>query len=326
MSTFTQRAATAGPREFEFGDPTPNAVGRKALVSHEGCVVHIEQDSAPRLMWFGEDLLSVKMPAGTRVVYPNPTIPGLPDRAAAIHYALAHPEEMEPLAALLQPGMRVTIAIDDISLPLPKMPRPDIRETVLTIVLELLAEKRIDDVHIIIATSFHRRMAPFEIRHAVGPKIFREYYPGRLYNHDGEAPDGMVELGVTDRGERVRINRRAAESDLLIYVNINLVPMDGGSKSVGVGLCDYPTLRAHHTPQTILDCDSYFDHTRSAMARSCDRIGKVVNQHLKVFHIETVLNNRMFDPRMAFFVKNEDRYSAYDRAMFAATRKGLAAL
>src|SRR2546422_7500496 len=168
MSTFTQRAATAGPREFEFGDPTPNAVGRKALVPHEGCVVHIEQDSAPRLMWFGEVLLSVKMPAGTRVVYPNPRIPGLPDRAAAIHYALAHPEEMEPLAALLRPGMKVTIAIDDISLPLPKMSSPDVRESVLAIVLRMLAEAGIDDVHIIIATSFHRRIEPLEIRHAVG--------------------------------------------------------------------------------------------------------------------------------------------------------------
>ncbi|PYV08272.1 MAG: hypothetical protein DMG23_13935 [Acidobacteria bacterium] len=176
MSTFTQRAATAGPREFEFGDPTPNAVGRKALVPHEGCVVHIEQDSAPRLMWFGEDLLSVKMPAGTRVMYPNPTIPGLPDRAAAIHYALAHPEEMEPLAALLWPGMKVTIAIDDISLPLPKMPRPDVRESVLTVLLERLAEKGIEDVHIIIATSYHRRMAPFEIRR-VRPPDLREHQP-----------------------------------------------------------------------------------------------------------------------------------------------------
>jgi hypothetical protein len=136
----------------------------------------------------------------------------------------------------------------------------------------------------------------------------------------------MVELGVTDRGERVRINRRAAESDLLIYVNINLVPMDGGSKSVGVGLCDYPTLEAHHTPQTILGCDSYFDHTRSAMTRSCDRIGRVINRHLKVFHIETVLNNCMFDRRMGFFIKNEDAYSAYDRMMFGTAKAGLAAL
>ena len=326
MATHTESIATARSRQVDFGDPTPNAVGRGALVPHDGCVVELEARSAPRLMWYGEDLLSVKFPAGTRVMYPNPTVPGLRDRPAAVRYALAHPEEMDPLAALLKPGMKVTIAIDDISLPLPKMPSPDVRESVLTVVIEMLAAAGIDDIHIIIATSYHRRMAEFEIKHAVGNWIFRQYYPDRLYNHDGDAPGGMVELGVTDHGEHVRLNRRAAESDLLIYVNINLVPMDGGSKSVGVGLCDYATLQAHHTPQTILDCDSYFDHTRSAMNRSCDRIGKIINQHLKVFHIETVLNNRMFDPKMAFFVKNEDHYNAYDKAMFHASRRGLGIL
>ncbi len=308
---------------YVFGEPAPNAVGRAALVSHEGCVVHLEAHSAPRLLWYGEDLLDVKMPAGTRVVYPKPTIPGLPDRKRGIQYAISHPEEMDPLVALLKPGMRLTIAIDDISLPLPKMPRPDIRESVLTVILELLASAGVEDVHIIVATSFHRRMAAFEIEHAVGPKIFNEFYPDRLYNHDGEAPSGMVELGVTDRGERVRINRRAAESDLLIYVNINLVSMDGGNKSVSVGLCDYATLQAHHTPQTILECDSYFDHSRSALTHSCDRIGAIVNRHLKVFHIETVVNNAMFDPAMQFFTKNEDSYSAFDKAAFRTAQFGL---
>lgn len=310
----------------EFSDPKPNAVGRNAIVSPAGCVVHLESSSARRLLWYGEDLLDVKMPAGTRVIYPKPTIPGLPDRREGIRYALANPEEMDPLAHLLKAGMRVTVAIDDISLPLPKMPRPDIRESILTLLLELFAAKGIEDVHIIIATSFHRRMAPFEIRHAVGSRIFREFYPSRLYNHDGEAPGGMVEIGVTDQGERVRLNRRAAESDLLIYVNINLVSMDGGHKSVGVGLCDYATLQAHHTPQTILKCDSYFDHTRSALTHSCDRIGKIVDEHLKVFHIETALNNAMFDPKMAFFMKNEDRYSTVDRLSFRGAQFALSKL
>ncbi len=311
---------------LERTDPAPNAVGRNALVSPEGCVPTLNADAAPRLMWYGEDLLSVKMPAGTRVVYPKPTIQGLRDRRAAIQYALAHPEGMEPLESLLQPGMKVTIAIDDISLPLPAMKRPDVRESVLSVILELLAAKGVDDVHIIVATSYHRRMTASEIRRAVGSRIFQACHPGRLYNHDGEAPGGMVELGVTDHGEHVRINRRAAESDLLIYVNINLVPMDGGNKSVGVGLCDYLSLQAHHTPQTILKCDSYFDHTRSEMNRSCDRMGQIVNQNLKVFHVETVLNNAMFDPRMAFFTKNEDRYSVIDRAMFASARFALSKL
>ncbi|MGH9451856.1 MAG: lactate racemase domain-containing protein [Terriglobia bacterium] len=307
-------------------DPAPNAVGRDALVSADGCVVELDERSAPRLMWFGEDLLRVKMPAGTRVVYPKPTIHGLRDPKAGIRYALDHPEGMEPLNSLLKPGMKVTVAIDDISLPLPPMKRPDVRELVLEAVLERLAAKGVDDIHIIVATSFHRRLTPAEIARSTGAHIYRQFYPDRLYNHDGEAPEGMVDLGLTDHGEHVRINRRAAESDLLIYVNINLVPMDGGNKSVGVGLCDYAVLQAHHTPQTILKCDSYFDHTRSEMNRSCDRIGEVINRRLKVFHIETVLNNAMFDPRMAFFVKNEDEHSRFDRIMFRSARFALSKL
>ena len=313
-------------KDFTFGDPRPNAVGRNALVSHEDCVVHLEANSAERLLWYGEDLLSVKLPAGTRVVYPKPSIPGLPDRSSAIRYALGHPSEFEAFGALLRAGMKVTIAIDDVSLPLPKMSKPDVRETVLTTLLDLLAACGVTDIHIIIATSFHRRMEPFEIQHAVGHRIYDAYYPHSLYNHDGEDPDGMVELGQTELGERVRINRRAAESDLLIYVNINLVPMDGGNKSVGIGLCDYLSLQAHHDPDTILKSDSYFDHTRSALTASADRIGEVVNKNLKVFHIETVVNNAMFSPMMEFFVKNEDQWGAVDKMAFWTAKFGLSTL
>src|SRR5205814_6474272 len=85
-------------------------------------------------------------------------------------------------------------------------------------------------------------------------------------------------------------------------------------------------LKAHHDPQTIRQCDSYFDHTRSALNHSCDRIGEVVNRHLKVFHIETVVNNAMFDPKMAFFTKNEDHYSALDRISFRTAQYGLSKL
>jgi hypothetical protein len=326
MSTHVDPVSMPRIPKFTFPDPGPNTVGRHADVSSAKCVVHLEADSAKRLLWHGEDLLDVKLPAGTRVVYPKPTIPGLRDRKGGIAWALAHPEEMDPLAALLKPGMSVTIAIDDISLPLPAMRSPDLRETMLEVVLELLAAKGVEDVHIIIATSFHRRMEPHEIEHAVGSRIFRAYYPDRLYNHDGENPDGMVELGQTEIGERVRINRRAAESDLLIYLNINLVPMDGGAKSVSVGLCDYPSLQAHHTPQTILKCDSYFDHRRSALTDSCNRMMEVVKKHIQVFHVETVVNNAMFDPKLQFFMKNEDNWNGVDKALFKTTQFALSKL
>lgn len=283
-------------------------------------VVTIDTDSAPRILFYGEDFLCEDLPVGTRVIYPKRPLVGLPNPRAAIRYALNHPENSEPLHALLEPGMKVTIALDDISLPLPPMKRPDIRETILDIVLEMLADHGVDDIHIIIATSLHRRMHDWEVRRMVGDKVYDAYWPDRLYNHDACDPEGMVTLGKTAHGEVVETNRRAVESDLVIYVNINLVPMDGGHKSVGVGLCGYQSLKAHHTPRAIVESDSFMDPKRSALAHSVHRIGRVCDEHMKVFHIETALNNRMFDGPMSFLSKNEDDFTEADRLKFEAIR------
>ena len=45
----------------------------------------------------------------------------------------------DPLPALLRPGMKLTIAFDDISLPLPPMKSPDIRQRVIEQVLDMAA-------------------------------------------------------------------------------------------------------------------------------------------------------------------------------------------
>src|SRR5438093_4330266 len=130
----------------------------------------------------------------------------------------------------------------------------------------------------------------------------------------------MVVLGSTAQGELVDTNRRAAESDLVIYVNINLVPMDGGHKSVGVGLCGYESLKAHHTPKAIVESNSFMDPKHSALSHSVERIGRVCDEHLKVFHIETALNNRMFQGPLSFLMKNEDEFSEADRLAFQAVK------
>jgi hypothetical protein len=289
-------------------------------------VVYIDTNSAPRILFSGEDLLLEDLPIGTRVVYPKPPIEGLVNPGAAIRYALNHPLECEPLYAQLTPGMRVTIAIDDISMPLPPMATPDVRQTVLEILLELLDANGVDDVHLVIANSLHRRMTESEMKRMVGSKIFDAFYPDRYYNHDAEDPDGMVHIGKTEQNEILNLNRRAVESDLLIYLNVNFVPMNGGHKSVAVGLCDYESLRAHHEPQTIRDSDSYMDPPRSALSTKIARLGKLVDEHLNVFHIETVLNNRMFHSATSFLGKNEDEFTEVDRLKFEAMRWSLSKL
>lgn len=287
------------------------------------CVVKIERSSAPRIFHYGESFLRERLPEGTRVLYPPAPLAPVRDTKAAVRYAISHPEGSEPLFALLKPGMKVTIGLDDISLPLPPMKTPDIRQEVLEVVLEQLAQYGVDDVHLIVATSLHRRMTESEMRRMVGSRIFRQFYPDRYYNHDAEDPTNMVKLGETPHKEPVWLSRRAAESDLVIYVNINLVPMDGGHKSVGVGLTSYETLRSHHNPHTILDSWSFMDPAKSALARSCNRIGKIVNENVRVFTIETTVNNKMYPDALNFLQTNEDDWSGADELAFKATKAAL---
>ena len=286
-------------------------------------VVTIEADSPPRVIFSGEDLLLEDLPVGTKVIYPKPPVAGLPNLKAAIRQAINRPEGCEPLHAKLRPGMKVTIALDDISLPLPPMRTPDVRQTVLEVLLPLLADSGVDDVHLVIAVCLHRHMTPVEMKRMVGARIFDAFYPDRYYNHDAEAPDGMVVLGETRHGEPVRVNRRAAESDLVIYVNLNLVPMDGGHKSVATGLTDYLGVKAHHTPDHIRKSHSYMDPERSELHRSVDRIGRVVDGALDVFHIETTVNNRMFDGPLEFLMRREESYTELDRLKLAGLRSTL---
>ncbi|MFO0759964.1 MAG: lactate racemase domain-containing protein [Byssovorax sp.] len=290
------------------------------------CLVTLDSRSAPRTLFSGDQLVDVDLPTGTRVIYPKPPMAGLKDVDAAIRYAINHPFNSEPLYAKLRPGMKVTIAIDDISLPLPVMKRPDIRERVLTIVLDLLADHGVDDVELIIATSVHRRMKDWEVRHMVGDKIFNAYWPKKLYNHDAENLANMKYLGTTEMGEEVELNRRAVESDLVIYVNLNFVPMDGGHKSVAVGLCGYRSLRAHHNPKVMRDCHSYMDPSSSALATSVERMGRLTNKKLNVFTIETTINNRMFERPLEFLAKNEDDLTTTERNSLRALKFTLSKL
>ncbi|MGC1342154.1 MAG: lactate racemase domain-containing protein, partial [Candidatus Binataceae bacterium] len=283
-------------------------------------VVTVNRRSERRLIAYGEEFLYEKLPVGTRVIYPPPPLEELPDPDQAIRYALLRPENADPLFAQLNPNMRVTIAIDDISLPLPQMRAPDIRERVLNQMLQTLADYGVDDVHIIIATALHRRMTEAEIRRVVGERAFKQFWPDRLYNFDAENRSEITMLGKTDHGEEVWLSKRAVESDLLLYVNINLVPMDGGHKSVAVGLAPYQSLRHHHNPATLRDSHSYMDPKHSGLHRSANRMGAIVKEHLNVFTVETAVNTHMYGGMMDFLHKNEDQFSDWDRTRTNAFR------
>ena len=293
-----------------------------------GFVLDVDKSTPPILFHHGEGFRLEKLPAGrSRVIYPGEPLAALDDVEAEIHHALHNPLDMEPLPALLKAGMKLTIAFDDISLPLPPMKRPDIRQRVIEQVLDLAASAGVDDVHLIAALALHRRMTEAELREAVGDRVYDAFAPsGALYNHDAEDPDNLAFLGTTKHGEEVEINKRAAESDLLIYVNINIVSMDGGHKSTATGLASYRSIKHHHNVHTMQHSRSFMDRHNSELHHSNWRMGAVIpDAGVKVFQIETTINTDTFgqDGPMSVLAKREWEWTTRDRVSFIGMQQGL---
>ena len=143
-----------------------------------GFVLEVDRSTPPILFWRGENFTLEKLPADrSRVIYAPEPHKVIDDIDGAIRHSLLNPIDMDPLPTLLFPGMKLTIAFDDISLPLPKMTRPDIRQRIIEAVLDMAAEAGVDDVHIIAALALHRRMTEDELRHQLGDRIYDAFAP-----------------------------------------------------------------------------------------------------------------------------------------------------
>src|SRR5580658_3370898 len=156
-----------------------------------GFVLEVDRSTPPILTWHGEGFRLERLPAGrSRVIYAPEPLDALDD---PVRDALLHPlGDSRPLPEQLFAGMRLTIAFDDISLPLPPMQRPDNRQRVIEAVPHLAAEAGVDDVVLICALALHRRMTEAELRHALGDRIYDSFAPeGLLTQHDAEDPDNL---------------------------------------------------------------------------------------------------------------------------------------
>src|SRR5918995_7295273 len=108
----------------------------------------------------GEGFRLENFPLGTRAIYPPEALPAIDDVDGAIREALLHPVDQDPLPTQLRPGMRLTIAFDDLSLPLPPMRAPDIRQRIIEQVLTMAAAAGVGGVQLIAPNPPHRRGNP----------------------------------------------------------------------------------------------------------------------------------------------------------------------
>jgi len=139
----------------------------------------VDRSTPPILFHHGEGFRLERLPAGSRVVYPAEPVAPLADPDGAIRHALLNPVgDSQPLPSLLYAGMKLTIAMDNQAVPLPPMQRPDNRQRVIEIVLDMAAAAGVDDVELIIAHGLHRRQTEAELRHMVGDRIYDAFAVG----------------------------------------------------------------------------------------------------------------------------------------------------
>ena len=279
----------------------------------DSCISYVEEHDKEFILFYGNSFKIDKLPKGTRVIYPPRPIKKIHDPCKAIENALENPIGSKPLSKLLKRGMKITIAFDDLSLPLPPMRKPDLRKIAIWIIIKKLEKAGINDIHLIAAVCLHRKMTKEEFEEMLGKDIVRRFYPHRLYNHDAEDRKNMVNIGKTRHGDVVNINKRAVDSDLVIYVNVNFVPMDGGHKSFATGLCDYETVKHTHNVNALMNSRSYFDPKKSMLHEILNRQGRLIEEKLKTFRLEMTINNDLFPWYLKFLQKRHYELNAMGR-------------
>jgi len=159
-----------------------------------------------------------------------------------ISCALKSPFGTKPLNDLINPRMRVTIIVDDITRPTPQ-------RIILPIVIKELNNIGIEDknIKIIIALGTHRYMNQEEIEEKYGSKIVKRI---SIKNNEWKDSSIFMDLGRTKKGTLIKINKEIYNSDFVIGIG-SISPhihagWSGGAKIIQPGICGWETTGATH--------------------------------------------------------------------------------
>lgn len=188
---------------------------------------------------YGVSSFSCRLP-DARLLQPE-KVPKPPAAETLIRDALANPVGSLPLNEILKSGEKIAIVTSDIT-------RYTGSEIYLPILIDELNVIGIpdSDIEIIIALGIHRKQSEEEHR-----KILGSLY-GRIAVYDHECDDlaELVDLGVTDSGISVQVNRRVVEADRVIVTGTigfhYFAGFGGGRKGLVPGVASRQTCMASH--------------------------------------------------------------------------------
>jgi hypothetical protein len=153
-----------------------------------------------------------------------------------------------------------------------------------------------------------------------------EFYPHQLTNFDAEDRDHIADLEDTDQGEPVQVYKGAVECDLLVYVDSVQIPLNGGHKSVAVGLGTYDSIASHHHPKMTAEVPHVMQPDGSHMHSCIERLSHVIQRHCRIMVMEAAMNNATYPFHVRYLGKPNARCNVVERVLKGATPAALGLL
>lgn len=195
---------------------------------------------------YGRAGLSVELPDTAQVIESR-FVPGVPNEAEAIRASLRDPIGSAPLAAKIKPGDRVVITHSDITRATPN-------DRILPVLLAELeaAGVRRQDMTLLNALGTHRPQTEPELRRLLGDAVVDHY---RCLQHNAFDEAALVPLGLTSRGNAVRINKTYLDADVRILTGFIephfFAGFSGGPKGVLPALAGQESVLTNHSRDMI---------------------------------------------------------------------------
>jgi nickel-dependent lactate racemase len=197
---------------------------------------------------FDKGKLTFELPTGWRgTVVESRTAPPIADVPAAVSAALAQPTNAPPLRQMARPGDKVCIVFTDVTRASPD----DLLVPPLLAELEA-AGVRDEAITLLCGIGLHRPSTPEEKVDKLGQAVVDRY---RVVDNEPLNPDALVDLGTTESGIPLSVNRIAYEADLLIATGIvephQYAGYSGGRKTLAVGAAGEAMIAYTHGPQML---------------------------------------------------------------------------
>ena len=251
------------------------------------------------LLDYGDSRLRVELPDSATVVRYGRTYNDPPEvnPAEAVRKALQKPLGFPPLRELAGPKKKVVVGVPDRVKG--GVQNNSHRKVAIPILVEelLQAGTRLEDITLLCCAGLHRKNTLEEWYWYLGKEIVDRFWPGRLINHDAEAPD-LCDFGVDGMGNVVQCNRLMAEADLPIVIGHcagnPYGGYSGGYKMVVTGLAGWRSIASHHCPATMHRDDWLGASPHSHMRHQFRSIGEAMEKGIgkKFFAVDAVLGQK----------------------------------